>query len=41
MFSVDYFTNRVFISRTYILTKEGSDEVWLVDCGYVVGLLNG
>ena len=33
MFSVDYFTNRVFNSRTYILSKEGSDEVWLVDCG--------
>ena len=33
MLSVDYFTNRVFTSRTYILSKEGSDEVWLVDCG--------
>ena len=33
MLSVDYFTNRVFNSRTYILSKEGSDEVWLVDCG--------
>ena len=33
MLSVDYFTNRVFNSRTYILSKDGSDEVWLVDCG--------
>lgn len=33
MLSVDYFTNRVFNSRTYILSREGSDEVWLVDCG--------
>ena len=33
MLKVDYFTNRVFNSRTYILSKEGSDEVWLVDCG--------
>ena len=33
MLAVDYITNRVFNSRTYILSKEGSDEVWLVDCG--------
>ena len=33
MLTVDYFTNRIFNSRTYILSKEGSDEVWLVDCG--------
>ena len=33
MLEVDYFTNRVFNSRTYILSKEGSDAVWLVDCG--------
>lgn len=33
MLSVFFFTNRVFNSRTYILSKEGSDEVWLVDCG--------
>jgi len=33
MLTVDYFTNRVFNSRTYILSREGSDEVWLVDCG--------
>lgn len=33
MLSVDFFTNRVFSSRTYILSQGGSDEVWLVDCG--------
>lgn len=33
MLMVDYITNRVFNSRTYILSKEESDEVWLVDCG--------
>lgn len=33
MLTIDYFTNRVFNSRTYILFHEGSDEVWLVDCG--------
>lgn len=33
MLTVDYFTNRIFNSRTYILSKEGSEEVWLVDCG--------
>lgn len=30
---MDFFTNRVFSSRTYILSKEGRDKVWLVDCG--------
>lgn len=38
MLTVDYFTNRVFNSRTYILSKEGSDEVWLVDCGDFDGI---
>ncbi len=33
MLKVDYITNRIFNSRTYILSKERSDEVWLVDCG--------
>lgn len=33
MLEVTFFTNRVFNSRTYILSKEGSDAVWLVDCG--------
>lgn len=33
MLSVDYITNRVFNSRTYILTRPDCDKVWLVDCG--------
>ncbi len=35
MLKVDYITNRVFNSRTYILTSEATDGVWLVDCGDV------
>lgn len=33
MLSVEYITNRVFNSRTYILTRPDCDIVWLVDCG--------
>lgn len=33
MLTVDYITNRVFNSRTYILSDEKYDRVWLVDCG--------
>lgn len=33
MIEVDYITNRVFNSRTYILSDEMCDRVWLVDCG--------
>lgn len=33
MISVEYITNKFFNSRTYVLTKESSDDVWLVDCG--------
>lgn len=33
MLTVDYITNRVFNSRTYILSDEKNDRVWLVDCG--------
>ena len=33
MLTVDHITNRVFNSRTYILTRPDSDKVWLVDCG--------
>lgn len=33
MLSVEPITNRILNSRTYILSKEGSNEVWLVDCG--------
>lgn len=35
MLTVDYITNKVFNSRTYILTSEATDGVWLVDCGDV------
>lgn len=33
MLSVEYITNQVFNSRTYILTKPDNNDVWLVDCG--------
>jgi glyoxylase-like metal-dependent hydrolase (beta-lactamase superfamily II) len=33
MIEVDFITNRVFHSRTYILSSQRSDGVWLVDCG--------
>lgn len=33
MLSVDFITNRVFNSRTYILGQPDSNKVWLVDCG--------
>ena len=33
MLTVDYITNRVFNSRTYIISDEKYDRVWLVDCG--------
>ena len=33
MVSISFITNKVFNSRTYILTKEDSQKVWLVDCG--------
>lgn len=33
MLTVEYITNRVFNSRTYILSDEKCDHVWLVDCG--------
>ena len=33
MLTVEYITNRVFNSRTYILSDEKCDRVWLVDCG--------
>ena len=35
MLKVEFITNRIFSSRTYILTKQKRDEVWLVDCGDV------
>lgn len=33
MILVAFFTNRVFNSRTYILSRPDYDYVWLVDCG--------
>ncbi len=33
MLTVEYITNRIFNSRTYILSDEKYDHVWLVDCG--------
>lgn len=35
MVRVEYITNQFFNSRTYVLSTESSDEVWLVDCGDV------
>ena len=35
MVEVEYITNQFFNSRTYTLSTESSDEVWLVDCGDV------
>ena len=39
MFKVYYITNSIFNSRTYILS-DGSDKVWIVDCGDVEPLLS-
>ena len=33
MLTVDYITNRIFNSRTYILTRPDCEKAWLVDCG--------
>ena len=33
MFTFDFITNKVFNSRTYIISSEAADRVWLVDCG--------
>ena len=30
---VKIIVNRIFSSRTYVLTEPGREEVWLVDCG--------
>lgn len=35
MLTVSYITNRIFNSRTYILSDPNSNIVWLVDCGDV------
>lgn len=39
MLHVDYITNSIFNSRTYILS-DGSDTVWLVDCGDIEPLMS-
>lgn len=31
--TVDFITNKVFNSRTYIISSTDCDRVWLVDCG--------
>ena len=33
MLTIDFITNRVFNSRTNILSKNDCEKVWLVDCG--------
>lgn len=33
MLNIEFITNRIFNSRTYILTKKDCEKVWLVDCG--------
>lgn len=33
MLNIEFINNRVFNSRTYILSKEEYEKVWLVDCG--------
>lgn len=30
---IDYIVNQIFTSRTYILSEEGYNRIWLVDCG--------
>ena len=32
---VSHLVNKVYASRTYVLSQEGSPSVWLVDCGDV------
>lgn len=33
MVTIDRFINSFYTSNTYLLSVEGSEEVWLVDCG--------
>lgn len=40
MLNIDHITNSIFNSRTYILSRDGSDVVWLVDCGDVEPILS-
>ena len=39
MLRVSHIVNSVFTSRTYILSKEGENTCWIVDCGDVEPLL--
>ena len=41
MLRVSHIVNSVFTSRTYILSKEGENACWIVDCGDVEPLLEG
>lgn len=36
---VKQFINSVFISNTYVLTEEGSNDCWVVDIGDIEPLL--
>lgn len=40
MFNVKYITNHIYNSRTYILSEDSSDSIWLVDCGDVDKVLD-
>ena len=40
MLLVNYIVNRVFSSRTYILSEERRNSVWLVDCGDIEEIFN-
>lgn len=33
MFRVNYIVNHIFNSRTYILSDDSVDKIWLIDCG--------
>lgn len=38
---LSHIVNSVFTSRTYVLSRDGSSSVWLVDCGDVEKLPEG
>lgn len=40
MLHADYIVNHIFSSRTYVLTADGTDDVWLVDCGDIDRVLD-
>lgn len=33
MYNITYIVNSVFTSRTYIISKVSSNDIWLIDCG--------